>query len=100
MEEYGAKALDLYNVDIQKGEAVILPLDNTNIVPLPARLFFREKTIRRNGANWLATMDRSAGAGFYSVARGSLPFAIGPVQPQHFEVWIANQSCRYVKDAR
>jgi len=35
---------------------------------------------------WLATMSPPVGAGFYSFYWGAMPYAIGPVAPERFEI--------------
>ena len=44
--------------------------------------------------SWISTMNLSVGAGFYSSVWGPLPFAFGPVQPETFLLFRAEESFR------
>lgn len=77
MEQAGGRPLDLERSNLQKGDIVILPLNNTNVIPLPREQasFFRKFQFKAGG--FLSVMNENAGAGFYATdVRGPLPFAI------------------------
>jgi 4-amino-4-deoxy-L-arabinose transferase-like glycosyltransferase len=78
MERAGSKAMDFNRSEIQIGDIVVMPLNNTNTRPLPRDLVLFIHEFQFEAGGFLTDMNEKAGAGFYATdARGPLPFAIG-----------------------
>lgn len=87
MEQHGAVALDRLNPQLSPNEAVVIPLGNSYLFPLPTdrvELWFR---CELNASKWLTTMNRFCGAGFYSDGWGPLPFVFCTVPPEQYLVY-------------
>lgn len=85
MEQDGASALDKFNPQLSSNEAVIVPLGNSYLFPLPQDYFAPWLRDEAKASAWLATM--SCGAGFYSDGWGPLPFIFCTVPPQAYLVY-------------
>jgi hypothetical protein len=89
LEARGGRALDPLANEIRGGDLFAQPLNNAyplDVVPaapnaLPVVATFESPTCR-----FLATMDRSVAAGFYSDAWGPLPYGFGRVPPDRYLV--------------
>ena len=92
MQSFGASPLDLKSSPLKPGATVLIPSNNTNLLPLkPERAELRE-IITAPGPSWLATLCQPAGAGFYSAIWGPLPFAVGRVPPESVSVYVLRLS--------
>jgi hypothetical protein len=71
-----------------------MPLVNTYVFAL------NESWAERLGAfevavpSWLSTHSPGRGAGFYTSAWGPLPFSLGPMPPEPYEIWIITHDVR------
>jgi hypothetical protein len=87
MEELGARALDKNDQRFSPDDAIVVPLGNSYLFPLPEdRVAFWFKR-QFQTSKWLATMSGSAGAGYYSDGWGPLPFVFGPVPAEDYLVF-------------
>jgi 4-amino-4-deoxy-L-arabinose transferase-like glycosyltransferase len=89
MDRAGATALDFDRYERRAGDLVVFPENNTNVeARQPPGPWVRPVYYRLEVATcpWLATMDRSAGAGFYAAVIGRLPFAFGEIGPSRYLV--------------
>jgi tetratricopeptide (TPR) repeat protein len=86
MESGGAKAVDFKASLLQPGDLLIIPSNNTNLVMPHGPTLHFIKGEQLTACRWLATMDRSLGAGFYSNVWGPVPFAFGITHPEEFQV--------------
>jgi 4-amino-4-deoxy-L-arabinose transferase-like glycosyltransferase len=87
MEESGARAVVLNRSSLDGGDLLVLPRNNTSVV-WPAPPWTRpRKTHAVPAGRWLTTMSQELGAGFYSDFRGPLPFSVGAVPPETYEVF-------------
>jgi hypothetical protein len=92
MEAAGASALDQKESPVQPGDRIVLPRNNSNIrMPGGKEMTLLEK-ISVPGPEWIATMSKATGAGFYSSVWGPLPFSFGPVPPEGADVYVAGPS--------
>jgi hypothetical protein len=92
MQSFGASPLDLKSSPLKPGATVLIPSNNTNLLPLkPEKAELRE-IITAPGPSWLATLCQPAGAGFYSAIWGPLPFAVGRVPPESVSVYVLRLS--------
>jgi hypothetical protein len=88
MQQWGAKPVD-NGAHCAAGDLMVIPWDNSNIAPLPAR------AVRKLGrvAPWqppaISTFHRQSMAGFYSDRFGPIPFAFGPVKPDRYDLYEA-----------
>jgi 4-amino-4-deoxy-L-arabinose transferase-like glycosyltransferase len=87
MQEHGAVPVDRQNPQFVSSEAVVIPVGNSYLFPLPEKQIAPWFEYRLNASTWLATMNGFSGAGFYSDGWGPLPFAFGPVSPEKFLVY-------------
>jgi len=89
MEQLGGRAVDRNNLAFTKGDAIVLPVSNSYLFPLPGDLaglaFKREVPTSR----WISTLNADSGAGYYSDGWGPLPFVFGRVPPDVYLVFRA-----------
>jgi len=86
MQRWAARALDAVGSEVHPGDVLILPSNNTAIVPLPLEKISTLETAEFSVLPWLSTHGRGTGAAFYSSARGPIPWAIGHVAPETYYV--------------
>ncbi len=84
MQKLGAKPLDFNKSPVEDGETVVVPVNNSYVVPLPPNRARFTEVLELMPFRSLSTMQHSLGAGFYSDERGPLPFAFGKVLPEVF----------------
>ena len=82
MEENGAEGLDLNNSSLQPGDRLVIPGNNSNVIPPGDGKVNRVDRIDVNQSRWLATVSDELGANFYSSQGGVLPFVFGHVPPE------------------
>ncbi len=90
MEAGGARAIDLAHPALKSGDTFVEPVNNTGL--------YSSQLDKRTGrtvfsvpkSSFLATMDKSVGAGFYASIDGPLPFAFGRVPPERTVVFDFN----------
>lgn len=82
MQELGFRALDVRERPLRPGDLVVVPLDNTNLQPLPPGGAQDETMLRFEVLPWLATQSERVGSGFYSSIWGPIPYAFARVEPQ------------------
>ncbi|HEY3129953.1 MAG TPA: tetratricopeptide repeat protein [Acidobacteriota bacterium] len=97
MELLGASPFDTDRTALSIGDTMIVPENNTNLYALQqdgARLV---QEFQFKSFPWLATMNRSLGASFYSDIWGLLPFGVGPVPlEKYFQYQVRNPSLALV----
>ena len=76
MERAGDQPSDFTNYRVATGDIVLIPANNTNTTPLSPNSAAPVREFRYPTGGSVATMNRSAGAGFYWDGRGALPYAI------------------------
>jgi 4-amino-4-deoxy-L-arabinose transferase-like glycosyltransferase len=86
MESRGGKAIDVKGSRLAPGDLVVIPNNNTNLFPIRPEWFLRIARSEQPGCRWLATMNPVVGAGFYADVWGPLPFAVGSVPPEYYDV--------------
>jgi 4-amino-4-deoxy-L-arabinose transferase-like glycosyltransferase len=89
MESYGAKALDLNKSIVKKGDIIIIPINNTNVMWLPENKYHSVGKRQLRPCRWIGTMSRKNGAGFYADIYGPLPFSIGDIEPEEYFLFLA-----------
>lgn len=84
MEMRGAQPLDWRRSLLARGDRVAIPIDNANVVPLPADAVVHRAVRDFPVLPFLATLSPRLGAGFYLDEWGRLPFAFGRVPPERY----------------
>lgn len=88
MESNGHKALDFLHSKVSRGDLIIVPSNNSGTCSLSKTNTLLCQTFQFAPPSWLATMNLSVGAGFYSDIWGPLPFAAGRVGPEEYRAFI------------
>jgi hypothetical protein len=84
MQEAGKKHIELDKANLEVGDIVISPLNNTNVFPLQEGRVQSKAFVDFPVCCWVTPMFTGLGAGFYSDLWGPLPFAFGPVPPERY----------------
>ena len=87
METYGALAIDLDAPFLETGDTFVVPANNTNHHSPKLDTTTPRQIITAPKSRFLATMDESTGAGFYTSLNAPLPFAFGNVPPERVAVF-------------
>jgi 4-amino-4-deoxy-L-arabinose transferase-like glycosyltransferase len=88
MQSFGASALDVKHSPLRPGDDLVVPSNNTNLLPPnPERAELLE-VLTVPGPRWLTTWNTATGAGFYASVWGPLPFAFGRVPPEGASVYV------------
>lgn len=82
------RPIDCTDWRLLPGDAIIIPWNNTNLVPLPAELVSQLPSQFVQPVRWASTMNASVGAGFYSALWGPLPYAFGRVGPEEYFIFV------------
>lgn len=82
MSENGAMALDLNNSSLLPGDNLVIPGNNSNVIPPAEEKASRLDRFEVAQSRWLATLSDELGANFYSSEGGVLPFVFGRVPPE------------------
>ena len=92
MESSGAKALDYKKTTVNKGDIIIMPSNNSNLWSFPMDTFQTIGIFELMPGRWLATEQKSVGAGFYWGGHGPLPFVFGETAPERYFIYRAGAS--------
>ncbi len=87
MQAHGAKPLDMTSLKGVLGDAVVVPLNNTNAIEIESGTYVRAVRIEYRPTPGMVTLNYAVGAGFYSSLYGPMPFVIGPGAPLRYEVY-------------
>ncbi|HMD13879.1 MAG TPA: hypothetical protein VKI62_04580, partial [Bacteroidota bacterium] len=91
MESFGGKAFDVERSKFDRGDIVIVPLNNTSLYHLPEEYFVLSDSLQGGGMSWLTSMNNLAGAGFYSDFWGPMPFVFGEVPSEKYYVYFVKE---------
>jgi len=86
MELSGARPVDWDHPALQPGDFVVVPFNNANMRVVNPEYVASQQVVDVPLHSWASTISPALGAGFYSSYWGPLPFAFGPVAPEHY--WI------------
>jgi hypothetical protein len=75
---------------LETGDTFVVPANNTNHRSSKLDTTTPHEIITVPKSRFLATMDESTGAGFYTSLNGPLPFAFGNVSPEQVAVFSFN----------
>jgi 4-amino-4-deoxy-L-arabinose transferase-like glycosyltransferase len=85
-EAKGLRTYDSTRSQLQPGDLMVLPFNNTNLIPIPKEKAERLTILELPVLPWLATVSKPVGAGFYMDILGPLPFAFGAVPPEKYYI--------------
>jgi hypothetical protein len=94
MQELGAQPVDYANSVLQTGDILVVPANNSN-TSRPKDSADLLETMTFAPCPWLTTMRNAVGAGFYAADWGPLPFAIGKVPPESYQVYRITKPLRF-----
>jgi hypothetical protein len=87
MQAQGGLAVDVGNPMSLPDEIMIVPSNNTDVIPYDGKLFDRLQELEIVACPWLATVQDRVGAGFYSGVWGPMPFVFGPTPMEKYSIW-------------
>jgi 4-amino-4-deoxy-L-arabinose transferase-like glycosyltransferase len=87
MELAGGRAIDLNKSRFAPNDIVVVPTNNTNLFAMPSEWSKLSTTIEVPSSGWITTMQTQLGAGFYADVWGPLPFAVGDVPPERYNIF-------------
>ena len=79
--------MDFKNSRLKPGDLLVVPANNTNILPPDAQKSDLLETFTIPGAQRMSTFNPAIGGGFYASAFAPLPFAFGSVPPDQIFVY-------------
>jgi 4-amino-4-deoxy-L-arabinose transferase-like glycosyltransferase len=85
MEAFGARPLEKDADTARPGDLIVIPQNNYLLFDVPYQVRPERPLDVRVNSN-IATVSKDLGAGFYASYWGPLPFAIGPVPNERYEV--------------
>jgi len=86
-EALGAEPLDRARSQLEAGDWILRPANNSYLFPLPARSLGPPSQREFPVHCCLSTMHPAAQAGFYAATFGALPFAFGAAPPERYFVY-------------
>jgi len=86
MEACAAQPVDFSKPEILPGDLVAVPDNNTDTGRVPPERVASTDIIEFRISTGATTINTQEGAGFYSAAWGPLPFALGPVPSERYEL--------------
>ncbi len=88
MESLGGKAIDVRSTVATPGDIVVTPKYNTNEFPIPPDQHRFLQAVELTAVPWLTTHSPPLGTSFYADVWGPLPFALGPVPKERYDVFL------------
>jgi 4-amino-4-deoxy-L-arabinose transferase-like glycosyltransferase len=82
----GLRAFDSAHSQVLPGDLMVLPFNNTNLIPIPKDRAERLTVIELPVFPCVSTMSKAVGAGFYMDLLGPLPFAFGAVPTEKYYI--------------
>jgi hypothetical protein len=86
MELYGAHAVDVDAPEFKAGDFLAIPEGNARFFQVRPRFVVEDDVIRIGLPYSIATMQSKLGAAFYSSDDGPLPFVIGPIPGERYDL--------------
>ena len=86
MESYGFKALDIVRDRLAPGDVLILPQFNSNVPTLPAEVCSESASLGLVLCPCMTTMQYPLAAAFYGTSWGLLPFSVGSMPMERYDV--------------
>jgi hypothetical protein len=88
MESQGAHPLDKLQYQLHPGDVLVIPENNTNQFDLRPDLIEASRILEQSVGGHIATASQPIGAGFYSSLWGPIPFAVGTVPPERYQMLV------------
>jgi len=85
LQEEGAVPLN-FEKAYRPGDLIVFPDNNTNVIDFPKERIQTEEKLTLERCPWLVTVNRSAGAGFYSSLWGPMPYVFANTPPEHYTI--------------
>ena len=86
MEQLGGTAIDRFGSRFAHNDVIVVPLDNTHLIALPAQHVEPKFQYESEAPKWLTTMNSASGAGYYSDSWGPLPYVFCRVPASEYIV--------------
>lgn len=86
MEERGAKPIEWRNMQINEGDTVAFPFNNTGLRLLSEDKFEVVEDMSFDPSPFVSTMTLGPGAGFYASEWGPLPFMLMPPNGERYQI--------------
>jgi 4-amino-4-deoxy-L-arabinose transferase-like glycosyltransferase len=83
-QQWGARPLNLARPEIYSGDVMLIPANNTGVVPLSSDRIFPIEELTFPSFPLFTTHAADTGAGFYSSVHGPLPWAVDYVPPAKY----------------
>lgn len=87
MQSSGAFIFDVKRARLKPGDDLVVPSNNTNVLPPDPGNGELLEILTVSGPHWLTTWNPTVGAGFYASTMGPLPYAFGRVPPERVSVY-------------
>ena len=88
MEQNDGRAVDLRVGRLPAGSIMVAPQNNTSVHRPAAGTATPVETLELGGGGFVSTMSPQNGSGYYAArVRGPLPFALGRVPPEKYDVY-------------
>jgi hypothetical protein len=88
MEARGAKPIDIKHQSFQLGDTIVTPMNASNRFLTRPRIESADQSFEVPVCGWISTMQADCGAGFYADLWGPLPFVLGPVPAERYQVTV------------
>ncbi|MEY2492772.1 MAG: hypothetical protein QOH24_1723 [Verrucomicrobiota bacterium] len=86
MQQWGARALNMFNSEITSGDVMIVPANNTAVFNIPPEKVYPPEEVNFSTMPFLTTIGIRTGASFYSSVRGPLPWMLGRAPAEMYYV--------------
>lgn len=86
MQLYGAQAVDVDAPEFKTGDFLAIPLENGVFFQLRPRFAVEDDVIQIALPHHMATMQSKLGAAFYSSDDGPLPFVVGKIPAERYDL--------------
>jgi len=87
MELLGGRVVDVDAPEIQPGDFIAITEGNSRFFEVRQRFVVQHDVIEIRIPWYMSTMQEGLGAGFYSSDNGPLPFVIGPVPTERYDLY-------------
>ena len=77
MQRFGGMRVVLNESILKPGDVLIVPVNGSNIVPVPRDHFEAIQVKEFDTTSWISVLSGRAGAGFYTSMAGALPYVFG-----------------------
>ncbi len=94
LQQWGANPLDLEHHELDPGDVLIVPINNSNVSRKPAAPTIASFEQADYPQFFATTMNSEVGAGFYSSKWGPVPWLVGSVPPERYLIFRIKQIAR------